>query len=243
MPIQIGTIEAIYRYPIKSMRGEPLDSVALGWHGLEGDRRLALRRLGERGSFPWLTASRLPALVLFTPRGTNDQGLPTHVSTPEGEELPVFGEALAAEVARRYGAPVEMMHLKYGIFDDAFLSVITSHTVGELCRIGEKPADARRFRPNLVVRSARAVPFEENDWIGGVLSFGDAAGAPAVAVTIPDFRCSMINVDPDRGDTAPLVLRAAAQANQTNAGIYATVTRVGRLSVGQSVWLEPAIEG
>ena len=51
LPIAIGKIEAIFRYPVKSMRGEPLDSVSVGWHGLEGDRRLALRRLNERGGF------------------------------------------------------------------------------------------------------------------------------------------------------------------------------------------------
>src|SRR6185436_19268661 len=101
MPIEIGQIEAIFRYPVKSMRGEPLDAAALGWHGLEGDRRLAFRRLDERGGFPWLTASKLPELLRFTPQ------LPEHVLTPEGEALPVFGEALAAEVGRRFGAPVQ----------------------------------------------------------------------------------------------------------------------------------------
>jgi hypothetical protein len=45
MPIEIGQIEAIFRYPVKSMRGELLDAATLGWHGLDGDRRLAFRRL------------------------------------------------------------------------------------------------------------------------------------------------------------------------------------------------------
>src|SRR5262249_55612504 len=110
MPIEIGRIEAIFRYPVKSMRGEPLDAATLGWHGLEGDRRLAFRRRGARGGFPWLTASKLPDLILFTPQRRGDadgDALPTHVRTPEGEEMPVFGDALAAEVERRCGAPVE----------------------------------------------------------------------------------------------------------------------------------------
>jgi hypothetical protein len=57
MPIEIGQIEAIFHYPVKSMRGEPVDVATLGWYGLDGDRRLAFRRLDERGGFPWLTAS------------------------------------------------------------------------------------------------------------------------------------------------------------------------------------------
>ena len=41
----------------------------LGWHGLMGgDRRLAFRRLDERGGFPWPTATTLPDLILFTPQ-------------------------------------------------------------------------------------------------------------------------------------------------------------------------------
>jgi len=237
MPIEIGRVEAIFRYPVKSMRGEPLEAATLGWHGLDGDRRLALRRVGERGGFPFLTAGKLPELVLFTPRRKEAAALPTHVVTPEGEELPVFGEALAAEVGRRYGAPVEMMQLKHGIFDEAPVSVITSDTIGEVCRLAGKTADVRRFRPNVLVRSTRAVPFEEDEWVGGVLAFGEADDAPAVAVTLRDERCAMLNIDPDTARTAPEVMKAVVRAHDNTAGIYGTVTRTGRLSVGQTVVL------
>jgi uncharacterized protein YcbX len=79
MPIEIGQIEAIFRYPVKSMRGEALDAVTLGWHGLERDRRLACRPLDERGGMPWLTGTKLPALMLFTSQrcdGANGEALP-----------------------------------------------------------------------------------------------------------------------------------------------------------------------
>jgi len=240
MPVEIGQIEAIVRYPVKSMRGEPLDAATLGWHGLEGDRRLAFRRLEDRGGFPWLSASKLPELVLFTPRrreAVNGEAPPSHVLTPEGEELPALGDALAAEVGRRHRAPVQMMHLRQGIFDDAALSVITSETVREVCRLAGRNADMRRFRPNIVVRSTRAVPFEEDEWLGGMLTFGEGDDAPAASVTIRDLRCVMVNIDPDHGSLAPEVLKAVGRANDTCAGIYATVTRIGRLAVGQRVVL------
>src|ERR1041385_7094278 len=101
MRIEIGRIEALFRYPVKSMRGEGLDVAALGWHGLEGDRRLALRRLDERGGFPWLTGTKLPELLQFTPVRSpdgNPEMLPTRVRIPEGEEMPIFGEALSADI-------------------------------------------------------------------------------------------------------------------------------------------------
>jgi uncharacterized protein YcbX len=127
-----------------------------------------------------------------------------------------------------------MMYLKHGIFDDASVSVITSDTVREICRLAGQDADARRFRPNILVRSTRALPFEENDWLGGVLAFGDAA---AVNVTMPDVRCAMVNIDPEGGPSTPDVLKAVVRANRNEAGIYATVTRLGQLAVGQKVVL------
>ena len=240
MSIEIGQIEALFRYPVKSMRGESLDAATLGWHGIDGDRRFAFRRLEVSGGFPWLSASSLPDLINFTPERREDRNgdaLPTHVRTPEGEEMPLLGEALAAEVGRRYGGPVQMMQLKHGIFDEASISVIAAGTVREICRLAGKSADARRFRPNILVRTTRVVPFEEDQWVGGVLTFGEADDAPAVNVTMRDLRCSMVNFDPDGGSPAPEVMKAVVRTNQNNAGIYGTVTRTGRLAVGQTVVL------
>ena len=243
MPIEIGKIEAIFRYPVKSMRGEQLDSATLGWHGLEGDRRLAFRRLNERGGFPWLTASKLPDLISFTPlrrEDGNGDGLPTHVRTPAREEMPLFSEALAEDVGRRCGTPVQMTHLRHGIFDDASISVISSTTVHQICQLANKSTDIRRFRPNIVVRSIRAVPFEEDPWVGGVLTFGEADDAPAVTVTMRDLRCVMVNIDPDGGSLAPEVMKACVHANDNYAGVYGTVTRIGQLAVGQTIILHPS---
>ena len=88
-----------------------------------------------------------------------------------------------------------------------------------------------------MVRSTRAVPFEEDEWLGGVLTFGEGDNAPAVSVTMRDARCAMVNFDPDAASPAPEVLKAVVRANQNNAGIYGTVTRVGQLAVGQPIVL------
>ena len=149
----------------------------------------------------------------------------------------MFGSALAAEIERRLGARVEMMHLRGGIFDDATVSVLSADTVREVCTRANVAPDARRFRPNVVVRTARGVPFEEDEWLGGVLRFGDADDAPAVAVTAPDVRCAMVNFHPDTGVSSPEVLEVAVRAHDNVAGVYATVTRVGRVAVGQRVTL------
>src|SRR6185312_2990048 len=65
--MELGRISAIFRYPVKSMAGELLDVARLSWHGIEGDRRLAFRRLTDKSGFPWLTASKLPQVLLYKP--------------------------------------------------------------------------------------------------------------------------------------------------------------------------------
>lgn len=245
MAIEIGHVEAIFRYPVKSMAGERLESGTLGWYGLEGDRRLAFRRVDDCSGMPWLTASRFPDLLLFAPYRCQDGAhgdIPTHIRTPDGEEMPVFGEDLAKEVGRRYGAPVQMMQLRHGIFDEASISVIASDTVREIGRLAGRSLDVRRFRPNIVVRLLRSVPFQEDEWLGGVLSFGEGDDTPAIAVTMRDERCPMVNLDPDSAHPAPEVMKAVFQVNQNNAGIYGVVTRIGQLTVGQTIFLHAGNE-
>jgi uncharacterized protein YcbX len=241
MPVEIGQVHAIFRYPVKSMAGERLEAVNLGWHGIDGDRRLALRRTQDRTGFPWLTATRLPDLVRFTPlrpeHGVAGE-LPTHVRTPEGDEMEVFGDELAMEIERRQGSPVQMMHLRSGIFDDSCVSIITEDTVTETGRLAESSADARRFRPNILISLTRPSPFEEDHWVGGVLRFGDQRDGPRISITKSDPRCSMVNIDPDSGRSTAEVLKTIVRINENNAGVYGTVIRTGRLSTGQSVCLE-----
>jgi uncharacterized protein YcbX len=241
---EIGHVEAIFRYPVKSMAGEPLESATLGWYGLEGDRRLALRRVDDLSGMPWLTASRLPGLLLYAPQfcdGNGQGNLPTHIRTPDGQQMPVFGEELAGEVGRACGAPVQMMHLRHGVFDEGSISVIASDTVREIGRLAGRSLNVRQFRPNVVIRLLQSSPFEEDKWLGGVLSFGEANDAPAISVTMRDERCGMVNLDPDSAKPSPEVMKAIVRVNQNHAGIYGAVTRTGTLTVGQSIRFSPPI--
>jgi uncharacterized protein YcbX len=120
--------------------------------------------------------------------------------------------------------------------------VIALDTVREISRLAGLSPDVRRFRPNVLVRSQRSTPFQEDEWVGGVLSFGEGDEAPAIAVTMRDVRCSMVNLDPDSAGPTPEVLKAVVRVHQNTAGIYGTVTRVGRLAVGQTIFLRTATE-
>src|SRR5262245_61733054 len=109
--IEVGHVREIVRYPVKSMAGRATQSALLGWHGLDGDRRLAFRRVGDDSGFPWLSASRLPELLLYRPAGLDEstgEPLPTHVRTPAGSYLELRSAALTAEVAERFGSAVDL---------------------------------------------------------------------------------------------------------------------------------------
>ncbi len=229
----IGHVEALYRYPIKSMAGESLPAAQIGWYGIDGDRRFARRRRDEPGGMPWLTASRLPALLQFTPVAGAD-GVATHVRTPDGRELAVRSEELAAEIARLHGKPVQMMRLDHGIFDETPLSLIATSTIrgiGELCGRTLEPL---RFRPNILVRT-EGPTFEDDAWVGGIATFGD--DGPELAITYRDERCAMLNLDHRSAESHPEVLKAVVRVHENLAGVYATVTRRGRIAVGQPIYL------
>jgi uncharacterized protein len=242
--MELGRISAIFRYPVKSMAGELLDVARLGWHGIDGDRRLAFRRLTDKSGFPWLTASKLPQLLLYKPFGLDSNTaelLPTHVCTPDGKEYELRSEELREEISSRYGSDVELMNLKHGIFDESPISVISLGTVHSVAREsgrGVDLCDLRRFRPNVVIETNSAEPFEEDRWVGGELMFGEGNSGAAVRVNMRDERCVMVNFDPDTAERDSEVMKTVVRMNENCAGVYGTVVRAGELRVGQVVTAE-----
>lgn len=238
--IHLGHVHELVRYPVKSMAGIATDSAFLGWHGLQGDRRFAFRRLNDSSGFPWLSASRLPELLLYQPLGlveNAEEPTPTHVRTPEGTTLALGSAELQNNVAEKLGTPVELMKLKHGIFDDASISVINLATISAIGSEAGQDLDTRRFRPNIVVATDSTQPFLEDSWIGGRLVFGSDEDGPIVSLTLRDLRCVMINLDPDTAKQDPRIMKAAVRLNENNAGAYGTVARTGQINVGQSVSL------
>lgn len=235
----IGIIKALYRYPVKSMAGESLVTAQLGWHGIEGDRRFAFRRVQETGGFPWLTAGRLPALIRYQPYSAvaGNGARPTHVRTPSGTELELSGAALRQELSAAFGAEVELMQLKHGMFDEAPLSLITTTTLETIAVRAGCDIDALRFRPNILVETNSEAPFPEDAWVGKLIVFGEQPEAPAMSAAQRDVRCAMINLDPETGAVTPQILKTTVQANQNCAGIYGATFRQGRLAVGTQVFL------
>lgn len=239
--IQVGQIREITRYPVKTMAGVRCDAAFMGWHGLHGDRRFAFRRMQDNSGFPWLTASKLPELLLYKPIGGDDgdgEPIPTHIQTPSGSQFEIGSDELNAEVSRRFGSDVELIHLKHGIFDEATISVISLATIAAIARAaGVEELDRRRFRANVVIETEAAEAFLEDGWVGGTLIFGSDDHSPAVTVTMRDERCVMVNLDPDTSEKDARVMKAVVRLNENYAGVYATVVQTGTIRVGGRVSL------
>jgi uncharacterized protein YcbX len=238
--IEIGRVREIVRYPVKSMAGVATQSALLGFHGLDGDRRFAFRRIADHSGFPWLSASRLPEILLYQPEGL-DQGagewLPTHVRTPTGTRVELQSPQLCAEIAERFGSQLELLKLKHGIFDEGAVSVISLATIAGIGRAAKLDLDRRRFRANIVLETDRDESFLEDEWVGKTLVFGDTEPRPTVSVTLRDVRCMMLNLDPDTALQDPRIMQAVVNLNQNQAGVYGAVVRSGAIHVGDRVRL------
>jgi hypothetical protein len=188
---------------------------------------------------PWLTASKLPSLVTYVPLRDAEDAPPSRVRTARGEELELDGDALRAELTAAHGAPVELMQLKNGIFDDSPLSIITTSAIAAVTgEAGVDDDDPRRFRPNLLIETAGGPSFPEDAWVGRRLRIGEGEEAPAVSVCTRDVRCVMLNLDPESGAADARLMKAAVRLNHNCAGVYCAIIRVGVVRVGDAVYLD-----
>ena len=229
---KIGVVKGLYRYPVKSMAGEPLASVEMGLHGFEGDRRYAFMIAGSKSNVPWLTASKLPRLISYKPRMT---GSTPGVVTPSGEHLELNSDALRRELSTAFGSDIQLVHLKNGIFDEGEISIISTSTINEIERRSGHKLDIRRFRPNIVVDLTEDIPFQEDRWVGKIVAVGEENNS--IAVTMRDLRCVMVNFDPDTVASNHEVLKTVVRLNETCAGVYGCALRSGTISSGEPLYI------
>jgi hypothetical protein len=69
----IGQVESVWRYPVKSMRGETLPEVFAGFSGVYGDRLFAFKSSAAPAGFPYLTGREEHEMLLYRPRFRNPQ--------------------------------------------------------------------------------------------------------------------------------------------------------------------------
>jgi uncharacterized protein len=236
----VGRVAALWRYPVKSMRGEFLTSARLWWHGVEGDRRFAFLRTTHRSHFPWLTGREVPSLLLYQPQlalPLQPATSPVTVVTPEGTALPLEAPALQARLEQDAREPLHLLHLGRGTFDSAGLSLISTASLTTLSQSLAHPLTPARFRANILVETAEVSPYPEEIWIGSTLQLGTRADSARIRLVRPIKRCMMINLDPETAEQEPAILRAVVQQHEQQAGVYGITEQVGTVMIGDPLFL------
>ncbi len=258
----IGTVESLWRYPVKSMRGEELDEMFVGFSGVYGDRLFAFRSSASPTGFPFLTAREQHEMLKYRPRfrqpekaarpinwteaenmapGVNPVSadpteLMVDVETPDGETLAIDNPALIDKLRQRIDQKhhLTLLRSERAMTDCRPLSVFSLQSARQLAEETGIALDKRRFRANVYVDLASGSGFAENDFVGRSLRIGPKA---VVSILERDPRCVMITLDPDTGAVAPAVLKKVAQAHDGMAGVYGAVLVEGMLHKGDPVEL------
>jgi uncharacterized protein YcbX len=243
----VGTVESLWRYPVKSMRGELLESASVGSGGILGDRLYAIHDDAAPAHFPYLTARQREAMLLMKPRFSGDAPAPGHppaegspalvrVELPDGRVLsledPSLLELLAQGLPKRH--QLRIMYSQRAITDSRPISLFSLQTVRQLSREIQMALDKRRFRANIYLDLPEYRGFGENALIGRTLQIGDQA---VVSVVERDSRCKLINLDPDSSIGSPRIMKHLARHYRGEAGLYATVLTEGTVRPGDPVVL------
>src|SRR2546428_534968 len=256
----VGQVDSLWRYPVKSMRGEELDEAFAGFSGIYGDRLFAFKSSASPKGFPYLTAREQRRLLQYRPRfrypdkaarpinlteaesmGANPVSvdpseLMIDVETPDERTLaiddPVLTEILRTDIDEKH--QLTLMRSERALTDCRPVSIFSLQSAQQLAEETRTPMDKRRFRANVYVDLTSAQGFAENEFVGRSLRIG-----PKVVVTIleRDPRCVMITLDPDTGEKTPAILKKVAQAHDGMAGVYGAVIVEGMLHKGDSVEL------
>ena len=258
----IGTVESLWRYPVKSMRGEALPEVFVGFPGVYGDRVYALRNSAAPRGCPYLTSTKLETMLLYQPLYRNPERMTKPANLAEAEAIalgltPVYADAadLALDVDTppgdrlAIGDPKLIDLLRAEIGEENELTLVQSHRAMTDCRpvsliaiqtirqIGEElgtSLDNRRFRANIYLNLKSGKGFGEDLLVGRTLRVGAKV---TIAVTDRDLRCKMITLDPDTGEQNAGIMKHLARAHETNAGVYGAVLVEGTIRPGDEISL------
>jgi len=207
-------VAGLWRYPVKSLAGEPLSTAVIGPHGIPGDRAVRVR--GPEGVRTSRRQYRLLGL-----RGTLDPD-----AGPRINGHPWNSPDALALVQGAAGADA-WLEASEGLdrFDILPLLVATDGAVAAFGR------DIRRLRPNIVIAGVDGLG--ERDWPGAELHIGDAI----VRLESLRGRCHMTTVDPDTLQVDPEVLRDIVRRFGGRLALDADVVRAGTIRVGDPVRL------
>lgn len=254
----VGKVDSLWRYPVKSMRGEEVQEAFAGFSGIYGDRLFAFKSSASPKGFPYFTAREQTKLLQYRPRfrypdkaarpinlteaesmganpvSANPSELMIDVEMPNGQTLPIDDpaliEMLRADIDQKH--QLTLMRSERAMTDCRPFSMFSLQSARQLAEETGTSPDKRRFRANVYVDLRSAQGFGENTFVGRSLRIGPKA---VVTILERDPRCMMITLDPDTGEKTPAILKKLAQAHDGMAGVYGAVMVEGILHKGDPI--------
>ncbi len=258
----IGTVESLWRYPVKSMSGETMTEAFMGFSGFYGDRCFAFKNSSAGKGFPYLSATVQQQMLRYrpqfryaeraakppnlieamsiapgvTPANAEPNDLMLDVVTPSGAVVAVDDPELTEMLVEglRGEHHLTLVRSDRALTDCRPVSLISLQTIRQVEAELDIPIDKRRFRANVYFNLASGHGFAEDEFVGRKLRIGTSA---VIMVLERDPRCKMISLDPDTGEHNPEVLRKVAQAHAAFAGVYCAVLVEGILTENDSIEL------
>jgi uncharacterized protein YcbX len=254
----VGKVESLWRYPVKSMRGEELNELFAGYAGVYGDRLFAFESSANPKGFPFFTGRDQRQMIRYRARFRNPEKaarpvnvneaekhnanpisadaseLMIDVETPEGKTFAIDDPALIDNLRAGLDGNHKLTLLRSdkAITDCSPLSIFAVQTAKQLGEETKIDIDKRRFRANVYVDLTNADAFAEDQFVGRSLRIGSKV---IVAVLQRDSRCMMITLDPDTAEKTPAILKQIAQAHEGMAGVYGAVLAEGMIRKGDLV--------
>jgi uncharacterized protein YcbX len=209
-------VAEVWRYPVKSLKGELLPAAEVTELGVAGDREIVVTSVSTGRV---LTSRKYPKL-LGLQGGIGADGK----ATING--LPWNSDEAHALVEQAVGQPIELIRVAGPErFDILPLLVATD---GAIKAMGW---DRRRFRPNILIGAVEG--FAERNWPPGVLAIGDVR----IGIAQLRSRCVMTTYDPDTQVQDSSVLKRIVSELDGTMALDCRVLHAGRIRVGDEVTL------
>jgi uncharacterized protein YcbX len=202
---------------------------------------------------PLEAPGQIPSVQITLPDGvtitSQDANVEDVLSTALGKPVRFMSSAPASGTLEEYWPDIEGLPKRDEVtdeampsetfFDLAIVHILTTSTLDELRKLyPEGRAEARRFRPNIVIATDPSITgFAEGDWIGKVLAIGDEV---KFKITGPCPRCVMTTLAQGDLPKDSGILRTAVKHNQAHVGIYASVVQGGKIRRGDVARVEEA---
>ena len=256
----IGTVESLWRYPVKGMRGEELPEAFMGFSGFYGDRCYAIRDSAARKGFPYLNGNVQPEMLRcqpqfrhfekslkppnlseaeslapgVTPTNADPNDFDLDIITASGKILSIDEPALLEMLGENLRGEhrLSLARSDRALTDCRPVSLISRQTIRQIEKESDISLDKRRFRANIYFNLNSDEGFGEDKLINCRLRIGQKA---EIMVLERDPRCKAISLDPETGEHNPQILKKVAQLHEANAGVYCAVLVEGIVKTGDSI--------